>query len=148
MFDKILVVCEGNICRSPTGEALLKKLLPEKSISSAGLCVDQSGLSGKRGDSVALSIAQKQGLDLSRHKARQLTPSLCQYADLVLVMEKAHLELLTRLSPESRGKAMLFSQWVDKSDIADPYHKSEEFFSLVFNSLSLSADAWAKKLSS
>lgn len=146
MFDNILVVCVGNICRSPTGEALLKSLLPEKNISSAGLSVDQSGLSGKGANSVALDVAQKHGIDLSGHKAKQLTASLCQQADLVLVMEKAHIEQLTQLSPESRGKTMLFSQWLDKADIADPFQKSDDFFDIIFNTLSLSADAWACKL--
>ncbi|MBJ7556439.1 low molecular weight protein-tyrosine-phosphatase [Marinomonas spartinae] len=148
MFDKILVVCVGNICRSPTGEALLKQLLPGKYISSAGLGVDKSGLSGHLADSMALSVAKKHGLLISEHKARQLTPSLCLESDLILVMEKQHLEWLTQLSPESRGKAMLFSQWLDQSDIADPYHKSEVFFDETFKALSLSAEAWAKKLSS
>ncbi|SBS27115.1 Low molecular weight protein-tyrosine-phosphatase wzb [Marinomonas spartinae] len=148
MFDKILVVCVGNICRSPTGEALLKQLMPDKLISSAGLAVEKNGLSGHSADSMALSVAKKHDLLFSEHKARQLTPSLCLESDLILVMEKQHLEWLTQLSPESRGKAMLFSQWLDQSDIADPYHKSEVFFEETFKALSLSAKAWARKLSS
>ncbi|MDF5612440.1 low molecular weight phosphotyrosine protein phosphatase, partial [Vibrio parahaemolyticus] len=47
MFSNILVVCVGNICRSPTGERLLQQLLPDKQISSAGIAVEKSRLTGK-----------------------------------------------------------------------------------------------------
>lgn len=64
MFDSILVVCVGNICRSPTGERLLKRHLPEKEIASAGI----GALVGKTADKSAISIAEKHQLSLEAMK--------------------------------------------------------------------------------
>lgn len=55
MFNKILVVCVGNICRSPTGEWLLKKYIPDKTIESAGI----NALIGNDADAKALEVAKK-----------------------------------------------------------------------------------------
>ena len=65
MFDKILVVCVANICRSPTGERLLKILLPEKSIASAGFGCEKSRMVGKPADGMACSIAPQNDLEQS-----------------------------------------------------------------------------------
>ena len=57
MFDNILVVCHGNVCRSPVGEALLKKLLPHRNIQSAGL----GALVGRNADTTAVELARQEG---------------------------------------------------------------------------------------
>jgi protein-tyrosine phosphatase len=87
MFSNILVVCVGNICRSPTGERVLQQLLPNKTISSAGIAVEKSRLTGKPADETATLIASEKGLSLEDHKAQQLTAQLCSKQDLILVME-------------------------------------------------------------
>ena len=69
MFDSILVVCVGNVCRSPTGERLLKEKLPQKKIASAGI----SALVGKPADAQAAEVARKHDLSLDNHQAQQLT---------------------------------------------------------------------------
>ncbi|MGL4220446.1 MAG: protein tyrosine phosphatase, partial [Shewanella sp.] len=74
MFEKILVVCVGNICRSPTGERLLQAHFPLRDISSAGI----SALVDKPADKLAYEVAFKHGLSLEKHCARQLTQALCQ----------------------------------------------------------------------
>lgn len=81
MFEKILVVCVGNICRSPTGERLLQQHLPNKHIESAGIGTEKSGLTGKAADKTANELALLHGIDLSGHQAKQLTPTLCQNYD-------------------------------------------------------------------
>jgi protein-tyrosine phosphatase len=146
-FDHILVVCGGNICRSPIGESLLQQYLPEKTVASAGIVVDKSHLSGKPADSVAIEIAAEHGLDLEHHRARQLTAGLCAQFDLILVMEKKHLEALTAIAPEARGKTLLFSQWVDQQDIPDPYRRSKEAFVRIYQRIENAAKSWAEKLS-
>lgn len=100
MFDSILVVCVGNICRSPTAERLLQNSLPERKISSAGL----AAVVGHGADATALLVAKSNGLSLDGHHARQLTRELCREQSLILVMEKSHIEAVTRLAPEVRGK--------------------------------------------
>ncbi|WP_412499491.1 low molecular weight phosphotyrosine protein phosphatase [Vibrio furnissii] len=146
MFNNILVVCVGNICRSPTGERVLQKLLPEKHIASAGIGVERSSLDGKPADGLAIEVATQHGVDLDNHQARQLTPQLCAQFDLILVMEKGHIEALTKIAPEARGKVMLFGQWIGKQNIPDPYRQSKEAFDFAFELIDQAAIAWAKKL--
>ncbi|PKG73135.1 phosphotyrosine protein phosphatase [Shewanella sp. GutCb] len=146
MFEKILIVCVGNICRSPTGEYLLKQYLPGKNINSAGIATAKSGLSGKAADKVANLVATEHGCSLDMHKAQQLTRELCREYDLILAMEKGHIEAITQIAPEARGKTMLFGQWTGQQDIPDPYRQSREAFDHAFQLIDDSAKAWAKKI--
>lgn len=142
MFDLILVVCVGNICRSPTGERLLKQALPTKKIASAGL----GALVGKPADEMATQVANQHNLSLEGHEAQQLTSSLCRQYDLILVMEKKHIDGVNRIAPEVRGKTMLFGHWLNQQEIADPYRKSREAFEFVYSQLEQSAQKWAQAL--
>lgn len=146
MFDKVLVVCVGNICRSPTGEHLLKSMLPHKQIASAGIGTQKSGLVGKGADAMASELAKEHGMSLEGHKAQQLTHALCLEYDLILVMEKGHVDAVCQIAPEARGKTMLFAQWLDMKEIPDPYRKSHEAFEHAFELLKKSADSWVIKL--
>ncbi|MFC3395014.1 protein tyrosine phosphatase [Brenneria rubrifaciens] len=143
MFDSILVVCVGNICRSPTGERLLQQALPAKRIASAGL----GALVGKPADNTATEVASSHGLSLEGHTAQQITSSLCRQYDLILVMEKSHIDAVSKLAPQVRGKIMLFGHWLNQQDIADPYRKSREAFEFVYSQLEQSAQKWAQALS-
>ncbi|WP_165310702.1 low molecular weight phosphotyrosine protein phosphatase [Vibrio ziniensis] len=146
MFSKILVVCVGNICRSPTGEYILKQHLPNKVVDSAGIASKNSGLVGKSADATAIKIAAEHGVDISMHQARQLTPELCSQYDLILVMEKGHINAVSEIAPEARGKTMLFGQWINQRDIPDPYRQSEEAFVHVYELIEQAAQKWASKL--
>jgi low molecular weight protein-tyrosine phosphatase len=146
MFNKILVVCVGNICRSPSGEYLLKQLLPNKTINSAGIATLKSGLSGKSADKMANTVAQEHGYSLDAHQAQQLTHELCRDHDLILVMEKGHIDAVMHIAPEARGKTMLFGQWIGQQDIPDPYRQSREAFDHAYMLIEQAANAWAKKL--
>jgi len=142
MFERILVVCVGNICRSPSGEYLLKKSLPNKEVASAGV----GALVGKPADKMASAVAEANGVSLEGHVAQQLTSDLCRDYDLILVMEKGHIEAVTNIAPEARGKTMLFGQWIGQQDIPDPYRQSKEAFDHAYGLIEQAADAWAKKL--
>ncbi|MFS1909698.1 phosphotyrosine protein phosphatase [Vibrio sp. 10N.286.48.B7] len=146
MFDKVLVVCVGNICRSPIGERMLAEMLPNKKIASAGLASEKSGLVGKPADEKASAVALEHGVTLANHQSQQLTSELCMEYDLILVMEKGHLEALTSIAPEARGKTMLFGQWIGQKDIPDPYRQSKEAFDYAFELIDLAAKEWHKKL--
>ncbi|NOH79916.1 low molecular weight phosphotyrosine protein phosphatase [Vibrio sp. RE86] len=147
MFNKILVVCVGNICRSPLGEALLADLLPNKQVASAGVMVDRSNLSGCAADINSQKIAQSAGFDISGHKAQQLTKELCDQYDLILVMESAHVDMVAELVPNARSRTLLFGQWSGDATIADPYQKDMSAFQLSYQRIHRAAHAWAKKLS-
>ena len=142
MFNKILVVCVGNICRSPTAERLLKQYHPQITVESAGL----GALVGKGADALAVSVAASHDLSLEGHCARQVTGRLCRDYDLILAMEKRHIASLHELAPEMRGKVMLFGHWDDEREIPDPYRKSREAFEAVYALLERSARQWAQAL--
>ncbi|MCS4274575.1 MULTISPECIES: protein tyrosine phosphatase [Raoultella] len=142
MFDSILIVCTGNICRSPIGERYLRMALPHKKIDSAGT----GALVGHEADESAVNISIKHGLSLDGHSGRQLTSSLARKYDLILVMEKEHIEQISRIAPEARGKTMLFGHWLDQREIPDPYRKSEEAFASVYQLIERAGKLWAEKL--
>ncbi|MEZ8195302.1 low molecular weight protein-tyrosine-phosphatase [Vibrio cortegadensis] len=146
MFNNILVVCVGNICRSPTGERMLQSLLANKKVASAGIAAEKSRLIGKPADAMAIQVAAEHGVDVENHQSQQLTSQLCAQYDLILVMEKGHMEALTSIAPEARGKTMLFGQWIGQQDIPDPYRQSKEAFEHAFKLIDEAAHAWAKKL--
>lgn len=142
MFNSILIICTGNICRSPIGERYLRKMLPDKVIDSAGL----DALVDSPADSNASLVAEKNGLSLERHKGRQFTASIGRRYDLILVMEKNHIEQIGKISPELRGKTMLYSYWLNKKDIPDPYRKSYEAFESVYKLIEQAGACWVEKL--
>ncbi|AKL11221.1 TPA: low molecular weight protein-tyrosine-phosphatase Wzb [Kluyvera intermedia] len=142
MFNKILVVCVGNICRSPTAERLLKKYQPALTVESAGL----GALVGKSADAEAARVAAKNDLSLEGHCARQISGKMCRDFDLILVMEKRHIAALCEIAPEMRGKVMLFGHWDDEREIPDPYRKSRDAFEAVYTLLDQSARQWAQAL--
>ena len=144
MFDSILVVCAGNICRSPTAEYILKDKLQGKSIrvSSAGL----TALEGKSADATAVELAQQQKIDMSAHKGRQLNSSLVADNSVILVMEQRHLSDLCNRYPQARGKTFLLGKWLDEKEIPDPYRQSREAFEHVYELIESACGAWQKYL--
>lgn len=140
MFKSILVVCVGNICRSPTGEALLISKLEGRGIevSSAGL----GALVGKPVDTTAAQVMAAAGYALPDHQARQLTSAMLRETDLVLVMEQKHLQSVHAMAPEARGKTFLFGKWSDNREVPDPYRQQLPAFEHVFRILDESATAW------
>lgn len=143
MFDSVLIVCEGNICRSPVGAALLRQHTG-KAVESAGV----AALVGRDMDPRAREVAERHGLACPPHRARQLTLEMCSEADLILVMEQRQREYLLRMAPESAGKALLFGKWLEEREIPDPYRRSREAYEQVHRVLTEAAAAWAERLGS
>lgn len=143
MFDSILVVCTGNICRSPIGERILQRAFPGKIIKSAGT----GALVGQNADRQAYNVASQNGLSLDGHKGRQFTSSLSREYELILVMEKYHMEQIGKNAPEARGKTLLYGQWIGQKDIPDPYRKSDEAFFSVYKLIEQASQGWIEKLS-
>lgn len=140
-MNRILVLCIGNICRSPLAQASLARELPGREVWSAGL----QALVGKPADATSQALAQENGLDLSQHRAQQLAPWMCQAADVVFVMESAHIALLEAQVPTVRGKAYRLGHF-GNFDIADPYRQPREAFEASWAGISRGVADWATRL--
>ena len=138
MFKSVLVLCTGNICRSPYAEAVLKHRAPGIFVDSAGL----SAMVDYEADATGQAVAKGRGIDMSEHKAKQVTRSLIGQSDLILVMDDEHLSRLHRKYPDSRGKSFKLGKLKGDKNIVDPYLKSQSFFELVFNEIDEAVETW------
>ena len=141
-FDNILVVCVGNICRSPMAEALLKQHYPHKSIDSAGV----GALVGHPADPAALEIMNEQQLDITNHVAKQIDESLAKKADLIFTMSDGQTKWIEERWPFCRGKTFKLGHWQDK-DIADPYKHEKSAFQTAYQDIVDSLEQWSDKIS-
>jgi len=140
MFRNVLVVCTGNICRSPTAVIVLRKALEHGQIAVAS-----AGLSAVAGHGMcrnALAVLKRHGHENPAHVARQLEASMVRQADLILAMEGAQIRAIVGASPEARGKVVLLSKWDGDTDIPDPYHQSAAVYEHVFQLIETSVRSW------
>jgi protein-tyrosine phosphatase len=119
MFQ-VLIVCTGNTCRSPMGEAILRSVLPDDlaghvTVSSAGSGAGE----GSPAAAYAIQTASARGLDLSKHRSRPLTAALIREADLVLGMEAAHVSAARSLAPDSADRIRLVTEHGAEGGAAD-----------------------------
>ena len=114
----VLVVCTGNICRSPMAEGLLKHLLRGElrtrvTVSSAGT----QALHGDRAQPFAIATMHNRGLDISGHRARLLGPGLIRAADLIVVMEPQHARVIRRTVLTVGSNVRLLSRFGTDPDL-------------------------------
>ena len=143
MFNKILTVCIGNICRSPSAERILQKILPTSEITSAGI----GALIDYDIEKNAAQLLTTNNYHTENHKAKQLNSRTINNAELILVMEKKHQRMLMQKYPSASGKIMLLGKWNNNEEIPDPYCKSSEAFEYAFTQIEKNCQAWAQKLS-
>lgn len=122
-IQSILVVCVGNICRSPMAEYLLKQNYPQLTIQSAGI----SGLSGHPADDKAQRCMQHLGINISGHIAKKLNAEHLKKADLILVMSKNQQAHIEQTWPFAKGKVFRLGHWQNKN-VPDPYQHDQAFF--------------------
>jgi len=137
---KILLVCMGNICRSPMAEAVVRRMLARTglaantSVASAGTHDFNIGLSP---DPRARLAAQRRGYDMAGMRARQIQPEDFERFDLILAMDRRNLAVLQRACPaEHRHKLALFLDHAtahDADEVPDPYGESQERFEHVLD---------------
>lgn len=143
---RVLVVCFGNICRSPVGARLLAARLAGRGaaveVCSAGI----GALVGHPADAMTRRVAEANGLDLDGHAGRQFTRELGRAQDLILAMEAGHRREIGRIAPDLSGRVMLFDHWTGGRDIPDPYRQSEALHRAVFAQIAAAADGWAARL--
>jgi protein-tyrosine phosphatase len=144
MIQRALIVCVGNICRSPTAEVLMRHALGDGKlkVESAGL----AALAGKPIDPLAESVLQAHGLSGKDHVARQVTPELISQSDLILAMEKRHLAALHAIAPQARGKTFLLGRWDGDCEVRDPYGKPREKFDEAYAQIERLLSSWRRHL--
>ena len=141
-FDNILVVCVGNICRSPMAEALLKQRFPNKIIDSAGV----GALVGHPADPAALEIMTNQQIDITTHVAKQIDEQLAKKVDLIFTMSDGQTKWIEERWSFCRGKTFKLGHWSDK-DIADPYKHEMSAFETAYQDIVDGIEQWADKIS-
>jgi protein-tyrosine phosphatase len=131
---KILVVCHGNICRSPYLQAVLQRELPDISVFSAGLFGSDRPV-----PQISIAVSAKRGLDLSRYRSRPLTRATFDDADLVIVMDSDQASQVASLFPIRRGRVVIAGDLDPQFDasraIVDPFNQSAEVFESSFDRL-------------
>ena len=145
MFKNILIVCVGNICRSPMAEYSLRHMINKNGIdirvSSAGL----GALVGHAADEYAIEIMREHGIDGAAHRARQLDGDMVKQNELILVMEHWQMKEIESLYPYARGRVHLLGKWAD-TEISDPYKKPKDAFVHAFEKINKACDQWCNKL--
>jgi protein-tyrosine phosphatase len=144
MISDIVVVCVGNICRSPMGAALMADQLGEDSeitVSSAGI----GALVGFPAAEHAVELMGERGIDISDHRARQLDIEIIKSTDLILVMESGHKTAIDSIDPTARGKVYRMCEWND-TDVADPYQQPKEAFAAALAMIDQGVDDWVERI--
>ena len=144
MIQKLLVLCVGNICRSPIAEVLFSARLKNRFhvvIQSAGL----AALVGRPADPMSCCLVEKHGYSLSHHRARQLTPELLFSSDLILTTTLAQQEDLQLSYPAVRGRVHRLGKW-GGYDIVDPFQRPQIVFEQAYALIEQSVNDWCQRL--
>lgn len=116
----ILMVCTGNTCRSPMAEGVLKKTAEgmDIKVSSAGLAAS----AGAPPSTNAVLAAAEKGVDISAHRARQLTADLTESFDLIVTMTASHKQMILAAMPDIKDKVVTLGEWSGAGgDVRDPF---------------------------
>ncbi len=148
---RILVVCSGNICRSPTAEGVLRQVLDGAGVAAR---VESAGTNGHPvgdgADPRAAVAASRRGIDLSAHAARRVRRDDFHSFDLILACDNGHLSTLERLRPKNAAARLeLLMAYADGSpvgEVPDPYYGDERDFEHALDLIETAAEGFAASL--
>ena len=146
MKIKVLFVCMGNICRSPTAQGVFEQLVEAHALSDV-IVVDSAGTHayhiGERPDKRASQAASRRGIDMSRQRARRVSEVDFEEFDLVLAMDRANYEDLGAVCPPGHEtKLRLFLDYaldIDEREVPDPYYGGAGGFERVLDLVEMAA---------
>lgn len=150
MLVKILMVCLGNICRSPLAEGILASKLPKDKF-----LIDSAGTGdwhvGKKPDERSIATAKKNGIDISYQRGKLFKKSHFQEFDYIFVMDNSNFNNVIELAPdfESTKKVQLILDELfpdENVDVPDPYYGLQNGFDMAFSMLDESCEILAKRL--
>lgn len=141
MIKNVMVVCIGNICRSPMAEGLLRAEMPEVNVYSAGL----GALVGRSADVTSLELMDAAGVDIHAHRAQQINNVLASQADLILVMDGEQKLEVQRRHPITTGKVFRLGE-PGKFDVPDPYRQPREAFEQALDLIQRGVEVWVPRI--
>lgn len=149
MKYKVLMVCLGNICRSPLAEGIL-----ESKVDSESVFVDSAGTGGYHignpPDPRSIAVAQKYGLDIEKQRCRKFDPSDFGKFDVIYAMDQSNYDNIVALaqSDSDAGKVNLLLEETDlpEREIPDPYYDEKDGFEHVYRLIDQACEAIAAKL--
>ena len=152
-MTKVLFVCTGNICRSPTAEGIFRKLTADAGFAHA-ISADSAGTHGyhvgEPPDPRAQEAAARRGYDLSGLRARRVQREDFQRFDVVLAMDREHEAILARMAQPSSGHRlrlmMSYARRFSQDDVPDPYYGGPRGFELVLDMLEDAAEGLLEAL--
>ena len=130
---RILFVCLGNICRSPSAQGVFQRLVAEQGLTDH-IQVDSAGTSSYHvGDAPCRrmqNVARRRGIDLSKQRSRQATPSDCERFDYLVAMDRANVRDMQWLCPDGQQQKISllleYAPHLGVSDVPDPYYSTGE----------------------
>ncbi len=143
----ILMVCTGNICRSPFAEVYLQSRLGEP--ENCGFRVSSAGThaqAGRLATDDMLEISEELRVPLQHHSARQLTDQLLMTSDLILTAEQEHLRFILELTPQVEDRVYVMSEIIGQSEIPDPFGDTFLAYNLTASLIRNAIDAWSDRL--
>jgi protein-tyrosine phosphatase len=140
-MDTVLVLCQGNLCRSPMAAAVLQHALPQLHVLSAGFDAEPM----RRADPLAVRLMRERGYDLGAHRAQLLSSWMVRTAHLVLVMEEHQRRAVEAHYPGSKGKVFRLAA-PNGPDIPDPYGRGDAAFRHALQLIEAGAVQWIDRL--
>ncbi|MGB5818214.1 MAG: low molecular weight protein-tyrosine-phosphatase [Saonia sp.] len=149
MKTKVLMVCLGNICRSPLAEGILQsKVDPEQII------VDSAGTAGyhvgKKPDERSITVASKYGIHIHHQQCRKFTKQDFKNFDLIYAMDKSNYRNIIALAEDkndtAKVKLLLDEVTIETDEVPDPYYDSDDGFEHVFHLIDTACAIIAERL--
>ncbi|MDX8396132.1 MAG: hypothetical protein R8K22_06935 [Mariprofundaceae bacterium] len=145
MPSPVLMICAGNMCRSPFAEYYMRLKLEEVGI--AGECFSRGllAMAGRKVPETALTVGLEFGVDMSEHISQTLLAPDLDRAALVMVMELEQRQHLSKMRPAHIGKVFMLSQPSGGAKISDPMGRSEESFRKIYTEITGHIDGWINR---